>query len=87
MANNKSVAINKPSLSEQAKQFAESNGKGKSGLRYSGQVPVGDVRLTANIKEQLHIRLKISAAMEQISVGEFIEQLIDKNTPPLPRKN
>jgi chromosome partitioning protein len=27
-------------------------------MRYSGQVPVGDVRLTANIKEQLHIRLK-----------------------------
>ena len=33
------------------------------------------------------IRLKISAAMEQISVGDFIEQLIDKNTPLLPRKN
>lgn len=44
----------------------------------SGLVPEGDVRLTANISENHHIKLKIAAAKQRTTIGELIEQLIDK---------
>ena len=45
----------------------------------SGQVPDGDVRLTANIRQDLHLRLKIEAAHRRITIGDLIEELIQKN--------
>ena len=42
----------------------------------SGLVPEGDVRLTANIRGDLHLKLKIRAAQERTTVGELIEQWI-----------
>lgn len=45
----------------------------------SGLVPEGDVRLTANISEEHHTRLKIAAATQRTTIGELIEQLIDKH--------
>ena len=44
-------------------------------------VPESDVRLTANIKQSLHMRLKIQAAKESISMGAIIERMIDENVP------
>lgn len=44
----------------------------------SGLVPEGDVRLTANIREDLHLKLKIEAAKRSTTVGELIEQLIER---------
>jgi len=44
----------------------------------SGMVPEGDVRLTANIRGDLHLRLKIEAAQRRTTIGELIEELIDK---------
>lgn len=46
-----------------------------TGLR-SGLVPEGDVRLTANIRGDLHLKLKIRAATERTTTGELIEQWI-----------
>ena len=43
----------------------------------SGQVPNGDVRLTANIKQTIHLKLKMSAVLHHITMGELIERLID----------
>ncbi|PLX83349.1 MAG: hypothetical protein C0617_12565 [Desulfuromonas sp.] len=43
----------------------------------SGQVPEGDVRLTANIREDLHLRLKITAATRRTTIGELIEELVE----------
>jgi hypothetical protein len=43
----------------------------------SGLVPTGDVRLTANIRGDLHIKLKVRAAQERTTVGELIEQWIE----------
>ena len=43
----------------------------------SGLVPEGDVRLTANIRGDLHLKLKIRAATERTTVGELIEQWIE----------
>jgi hypothetical protein len=42
----------------------------------AGLVPTGDVRLTANIQADLHLKLKIRAAQERTTVGELIEQWI-----------
>lgn len=44
----------------------------------SGLVPEGDVRLTANISEEHHIKLKIAAAQQRTTIGELIEKLIDE---------
>ena len=44
----------------------------------SGLVPEGDARLTANISEEHHIKLKVAAAQQRTTIGELLEQLIDK---------
>ncbi len=46
-------------------------------LSTSGLVPAGDVRLTANIRADLHLALKIRAAQERTTMGELIEQWIE----------
>jgi len=43
----------------------------------SGLLPQDDVRLTANINKDLHLKLKIRAAQERTTVGELIEQWIE----------
>jgi hypothetical protein len=54
-------------------KFAEASKiGGKSGL-----VPEGDVRLTANIRADLHQRLRIRAVQERTTVGELIEAWIE----------
>lgn len=53
----------------------------------SGLVPDGDVRLTANIRRDLHKRLKDAAAQRQyetgkgFTIGELIEELIEAHVP------
>ena len=44
----------------------------------SGLVPEGDVRLTANIRQDLHLKLKIASAYRRITIGEIIEELVEK---------
>lgn len=41
-----------------------------------GQVPVGDVRMTANIRADLHHQLRIRAVTTRTTVGEMIERWI-----------
>lgn len=43
----------------------------------AGLVPTGDVRLTANIRSDLHLKLKIRAAQERTTVGELIERWVE----------
>jgi len=45
----------------------------------SGQVPDGKVGLHANIRDDLHLRLKIEAAKRRITIGDLLEELIQKN--------
>lgn len=45
----------------------------------SGLVPEGDVRLTANIRGDLHMKLKMRAVQERTTIGELIEELIAKH--------
>jgi hypothetical protein len=44
--------------------------------KVSGLVPQGDVRLTANIRQDLHLKLKIASAHRRTTIGEIIEELI-----------
>lgn len=45
----------------------------------SGLVPEGDVRLTANIRGDLHMKLKIEAALQRTTIGDLIEELIKQH--------
>lgn len=45
----------------------------------SGLVPENDVRLTANIRKDLHLKLKIAAAEKSTTIGELIEALVEKH--------
>lgn len=41
-----------------------------------GHAPAGDVRLTINIKQELHRKLKIKAIEENTTVGRMVEAWI-----------
>ena len=77
-------AFKKPTLTA-VQAFAEGGNKGKSGSAGkakggkvgSGQIPEGDVRLTANIREELHQKLKIRAVQERTTVGDLIEEWVE----------
>ena len=70
--------LKKPSLDD-VRAFAEAtpDATKETGNR-SGQIPSGDVRLSANIRGDLHLKLKIYAAEQRTTVGELIEQWIEK---------
>ena len=53
--------------------------KKKKKVSKSGKVPDNDVRLTANIRGDLHLKLKIAAAKRRTTIGELIEELISKH--------
>ncbi len=61
------------------KQIVQKSSVAKVRLKesQSGQVPDGDVRLTANIRDDLHLKLKITAARRRTTIGELIEELVE----------
>jgi len=79
----KATTLRKPVLSRaEVLQFAERKASRSSAATAgkgdkSGLVPEGDQRLTANIREDLHLKLKIRAAQERTTVGELIERWIE----------
>lgn len=64
------VAKKRPTPAKKMKKQAPPRG-------LSGQVPEGDVRLTANIREDLHLKLKIAAARRRTTIGELIEEFVE----------
>lgn len=63
-----------------AEKQGEAKGKAqKASKAVSGLIPEGDVRLTANIRQDLHLKLKIQAAKQRTTIGEIVEELIDKH--------
>ncbi len=42
----------------------------------SGKVPSGDVRLTLNVRKELHRNLKMAGVMTETTMGELVEMLI-----------
>jgi len=76
----KNVATGKIAGTRKPDQQSRSKTKGTGKVRpTSGQVPEGDVRLTANIREDLHLKLKIAAARQRTTIGELIEMLVAKH--------
>jgi len=88
--------LKKPILEREAvMDFAEgAKGTGKSSAarvqssasaapkgQKSGLIPEGDVRLTANIRADLHMQLKMRAVQERTTVGELIEAWIESWKP------
>lgn len=78
--------LKKPILStETVRAFAEgatrsqngAAGGSAAGTLKSGLVPQGDVRLTSNIRVDLHMKLKIRAVQRRTTVGELIEEWIE----------
>ena len=53
--------------------------KAVKGQNKGFSAPEGDKRLTINIKEDLHKRLKFAALKQDTTVGEIIEQLVESN--------
>jgi hypothetical protein len=58
--------------------FKSTESKRSAPTKISGNVPAGDIRLTANIREDLHLKLKIAAARNRTTIGEIIEVLVEK---------
>lgn len=83
----KVTSLKKPSLSRDAViGFVEGGrtaGKGRSRSeeapkgQKAGLIPPGDVRVTANIRADLHMKLRMRAVQERTTVGELIEQWIE----------
>lgn len=71
----------KPSLdTDAALNFATGQTKAKPKQQVtSGLVPAEDVRLTANIRKDLHLKLKIAAAESRTTIGEIIEALVARH--------
>lgn len=68
------VSIRKPKRN-QVLDFAESKKEAPKAI------PEGDVRLTTNMRKDLHLRLKIEAAKQGTTIGELVEQLVEENIP------
>ena len=67
----------KPTLDDVMKFAEDEKTPEKSSQRAtSGQVPPGDVRLTANIRADLHLLLKMDAVKNRTTIGELIERMI-----------
>lgn len=66
-----------PEIIRAVKQEATPGAMKEAAGNRSGQIPAGDVRLTANIRGDLHLKLKIRAAEQRTTVGELIEQWIE----------
>ena len=45
----------------------------------SGLVPTGDARLVANIRKDLHKRIKHASVDREMTIGEILEELIEKH--------
>jgi hypothetical protein len=91
MAKKKAPTLKKPVLtSEAVLGFAEgrtaSSSKARStkaaaadGSAASRFPPSGDFRLTVNIREDLHMRLKMEAVKRRTTVGEILEALVQQH--------
>lgn len=79
MARKRVASLKKPQLTpSQVLSFAEGAAKRRApAASKSGLVPTGDVRLTVNMRQDLHLRLKIKAAEERTTIGELVERWVE----------
>ena len=71
----RATTLRKPTITAgEVLGFAEGSGKEIK----STAVPDGDVRLTINLREDLHMKLKLRAVKDKTTAGDLIEELIEK---------
>jgi len=86
MAKKKQATLKKPVLSS-ADVLGFAEGKRSAGRAVSISEassasrfpPTGDIRLTVNIREDLHMRLKMEAVKRRTTVGEILEDLVQQH--------
>jgi hypothetical protein len=71
-------SASKPARGAHGKTSARPAATARTVKSAPGPVPEGDVRLTANIREELHLKLKIAAATRRTTIGELIEELVEQ---------
>lgn len=69
----KSAILKKPTM-DQALAFAENKLQGSK----STAAPDGDTRLTVNLRNSLHLKLRMKALEQKTTAGDLLEQLIEK---------
>jgi hypothetical protein len=88
MAKKKQPTLKKPVLSTAAVLgFAEGKRSASKGRAVSISEassasrfpPTGDIRLTVNIRGDLHMRLKMEAVKHRTTVGEILEGLVQQH--------
>jgi hypothetical protein len=72
---NKSTSANKPASTAKSGSPASSTDLSRP---RSGLVPAGDIRLTANVKEEIHLKLKLVSVHRRTTIGELVEELVEK---------
>ncbi len=77
----KAPAVRKPDLSRS--EVLASAEKKKKPRGPTVNIPEGDVRLTANMNEDLHKRLKLAAFVWERTIGEIIEEALEPVVPPI----
>lgn len=71
----KTAILKKPTLTtKETLAFAERTARGPK----STTAPAGDTRLTVNLREDLHLKLRIKALEQKTTAGELLEGLIEK---------
>ncbi len=71
------MAIKKPTI-DTAAAMNVAEQKPTETKQTGNQIPLGDVRLTANISKAHHRKVKLAALHQDTTIGELLEQLIDK---------
>ena len=54
-------------------------GAGSKAAKRAFFAPEGDRRLTINLRQDLHKRLKLMAVEQETTIGEIIEALVERN--------
>ena len=71
----KTAILKKPTITtKEALAFAEQVRGNKSTI-----APPGDTRLTVNLREDLHLKLRMKALEQRTTAGEILEQLIERH--------
>ena len=90
MAKKKQTTLKKPVLARDAMGFAEKRpakrvrGTARKADEPAGALtsrfpPSGDTRLTVNMRDELHMRLKMAAVKQRTTVGQIIEDLVEQH--------
>jgi ParG protein len=76
--------VKKPKLSADVSTFAQGrHTRGRKPVSdrspLSRNAPEGDQRLTINLREDLHLRLKIASAKAKTTIGAIVADLVERH--------